>query len=242
MMAEERILNKIKKCLALSKSPNEHEAAAALRQAQKLMAAYGVTPEGLAEFEAKEARAKAASWSKPPMWEYYLADTVASAFGCKQVFAPGGWARDSDGRCQCLRNGSPKRNLGEFRYVGWGPNAELAVYAFNVLQRSIAKAREAHLAERWDLLSRSDKIRAGESFCLAYVHAVKSKLQDLALEPEQSAAVERKFLALYPQREIAKTAEREWDRFAGAAGAAAGQRQSLHRPMNKGEDPLQLKG
>src|SRR5690348_8415840 len=32
-----RAMEKIRKCLALSKSANEHEAAAALRQAQKLM-------------------------------------------------------------------------------------------------------------------------------------------------------------------------------------------------------------
>jgi hypothetical protein len=35
-MDRETALTKIKKCLALAKSSNEHEAAAAMRQAQKL--------------------------------------------------------------------------------------------------------------------------------------------------------------------------------------------------------------
>ena len=42
-MDKERILEKIKKCLALSKSANEHEAAQALKQAQALMREYGIT-------------------------------------------------------------------------------------------------------------------------------------------------------------------------------------------------------
>src|SRR5882724_10574426 len=47
-----RILDKIRKCLALSKSANEHEAAAALRQAQKMMQANGLTEDevGLVEY------------------------------------------------------------------------------------------------------------------------------------------------------------------------------------------------
>jgi hypothetical protein len=42
--ANDAIIRKIEKCLALSKSSNEHEAAAALRQATKLMEAYNITP------------------------------------------------------------------------------------------------------------------------------------------------------------------------------------------------------
>ena len=43
LSAKDTALAKIKKCLALAASPNPHEAAAATRQAQKLMAEYGLT-------------------------------------------------------------------------------------------------------------------------------------------------------------------------------------------------------
>lgn len=46
-MNHENILRKIQKCLALSKSANEHEASVALRQAQKLMELHNVSEEGL---------------------------------------------------------------------------------------------------------------------------------------------------------------------------------------------------
>ena len=41
-MDKETALTKIKKCLALSKSVNEHEAAIALKQAQRLMQEYSL--------------------------------------------------------------------------------------------------------------------------------------------------------------------------------------------------------
>ena len=41
-MTRDEALDKIKKCLALAASPEAHEAAAALRQAQKLMAQFGL--------------------------------------------------------------------------------------------------------------------------------------------------------------------------------------------------------
>lgn len=41
-MNKEKVLDKIKKCLALSQSANEHEAAQALKQAQALMEKYEV--------------------------------------------------------------------------------------------------------------------------------------------------------------------------------------------------------
>lgn len=43
-MNDQRILERIKKCLALSQSSEPHEAAAALRQAQKLMEMHGGQP------------------------------------------------------------------------------------------------------------------------------------------------------------------------------------------------------
>lgn len=41
-MDKQAVLEKIKKCLALSKSANEHEAAQAMKQAQALMKKYEV--------------------------------------------------------------------------------------------------------------------------------------------------------------------------------------------------------
>lgn len=50
-MEDNKILDKIKKLLALSKSPNEHEAQAAMLKAQELMAKYGMSVEESVETE-----------------------------------------------------------------------------------------------------------------------------------------------------------------------------------------------
>ena len=55
----EKILDKIKKCLALASSANEHEAAAALRQAQKLMAQFGLTETDVTLADVGEVRQQA---------------------------------------------------------------------------------------------------------------------------------------------------------------------------------------
>ena len=46
-MDQEKIIDKIKKCLALAKSDNPHEAATALRQAQKLMEQHNLTEQDI---------------------------------------------------------------------------------------------------------------------------------------------------------------------------------------------------
>lgn len=50
-MEDNKVLDKIKKLLALAKSPNEHEAQAAMLKAQELMAKYGMTVEESVETE-----------------------------------------------------------------------------------------------------------------------------------------------------------------------------------------------
>lgn len=54
MTDKEKILEKLKKLLALSKSDNPHEAALALQRAQKLMLAYNITQADLALSDIRE--------------------------------------------------------------------------------------------------------------------------------------------------------------------------------------------
>ena len=77
---------RIKKCLALGKSSNPHEAAAAMRQAQKLMAMAGVTAEDVALAGITEAKLGLPSKTLP-RWHHVLIATVASGFGCECMMA-----------------------------------------------------------------------------------------------------------------------------------------------------------
>ena len=86
----ERIMAKIRKCLALSKSDNEHEAAAALRQAKALMEKHKLEMSDIEQSKTQvyiDENGKPSS--RPPLWLNSLHSVVAAAFGCS-AFSLGG--------------------------------------------------------------------------------------------------------------------------------------------------------
>jgi len=64
MSKQNKIIHKIRKCLALSKSANEHESAIALRQAQKLMLEHGISDNEIQAHEANERNIRASASKK----------------------------------------------------------------------------------------------------------------------------------------------------------------------------------
>ena len=78
-MDKEKVLDKIKKCLALGESANEHEAAQAIRQAQILMKKYGVSEIDV-ELSAVTEKGVACA-SSLPTWHQVLIAQCAKAFG-----------------------------------------------------------------------------------------------------------------------------------------------------------------
>lgn len=91
---EERIIEKIRKCLALANNnPSEEEAKAAALQAQKLLAKYNISMADVTELEQEvEEIVEVATWFKDIVkgvaraWKYDLADIVARNFRCKHFF------------------------------------------------------------------------------------------------------------------------------------------------------------
>ena len=162
----ESIIRKIEKCLALSKSSNEHEAAAALRQATKLMEAYNVTPEALAGAKIGECEAATDAWSRPPMWEMHLLNTIRAAFGCEVIMR--------------LGNSQVKR-LTKVVYIGVKHQAQLAAYAHAVLRRQVDKARTKYTADLGPYYNRGEKIAKGEAFCVGYIANIKKQVSTLAV-------------------------------------------------------------
>ena len=81
-MDKKTALAKIKKCLALAKSANEHEAAQALKQAQALMREFEVTEQDVEWSQVNEASQPYNS--RCVMWQVGLVNMCAKAFGCSQ--------------------------------------------------------------------------------------------------------------------------------------------------------------
>lgn len=178
---EKNILDKIKKCLALSASSNEHEAEAALRQAKKLMEAHGITERDVQASQADERRAGAGAKSRPANWEAALASRIADAFGCRLIFSDGVWSQP-----------------GEWVFIGCGAAPEVAHYAFTVLHRQARRARNEHIKTRLKRCKKANKTRRADLFSYGWVRAVAGKISVFAGNEQQTAAIDAYVAKRYP--------------------------------------------
>lgn len=190
----DRVIRKIKHCLALSTSSNENEAATALRQAQKLMEKYRLSEldvqlsdVGMTESEKEKAKASR------PTWERDLSSMVAVAFGCKSYTQ----------RQACMRR---LLMVEVVVFVGVSPAHEIAKYAFDTLLTKLVHARKQFMADiRAGRVARgrySTETR-GNHFAHAWVAAVSQKLDALVPETDDLTASDSKALVLSQSREHA---------------------------------------
>lgn len=219
----EKAIEKIRKCLALAKSSNPHEAAAALRQAQALMREHGVTEEGVRLAEVKEAVGDARMQTLT-QWETMLISDIADAFGCR-VFTG-----------KRLAGWHTRRELRTFTFVGVGASAELAQYAYDVLSRQCARDRQAHIAKQPARCKAITKTARGDAFARYWVLGVRSQLQAYAGTAEQTALLDDYMADKYPHL-VKKTAtRREVGRNVRADSAAEGYQAGRQARLDRGLD------
>ncbi|MDC8804239.1 DUF2786 domain-containing protein [Halomonas pacifica] len=170
-----KFLDKIKKCLALAKSSNANEAAAAMRQAQKLMERHGISSEALAISDVESHKARAGAGKTPPTHIVMLANMVAQAFGAELVY-------------RSLRHGDRWTGLVEF--YGLNGAGEVAGYAYEVLGRQLNRDRNAYLATLNKRLKRATKVRRGDLYAQAWVDAVARQVVPHQRSEAENATIE----------------------------------------------------
>jgi hypothetical protein len=171
-----KIIEKIRKCLALSTSANEHEAASALRQAQKLMERYGITDADVIASSVDEREARAGAYARPAVWESALVSICARTFGCRSLLAR-------------------KGRVGYWRFIGVGSAPEVCQYAFEVLARQIRKKRSEFIKSL--KCKRTTKVRRADIFCGAFVVALQKTVKEFSGR-EDAAAIEAFIGKNYP--------------------------------------------
>lgn len=216
MSDRDAIIAKIKKCLALAKSSNEHEAAIALRQAQHLMTQHGITDLDIEHADIQEEAAQAGASSKPAQWECGLARRVASAFGC-DVFLAIDWP------------------VGRWVFVGPAPTGEIARYAFEVLYRQVKKQRANYIKTALKRCT-TTRTRRADLFCEGWVAAATALIERFAGNDEQQARV-----AAYLEHKHSLTTFQGRDRNAGRAltertygDLVTGREAGLEAQLNRG--------
>ena len=156
-----KILSRIRKCLALAESSNPNEAAAALRQAQKMMAQHNINTADVDMSAVSEAQVTAGrSAHVPPAWLAALAQTVEKAFGVKMLYM------------------TQRHRASKFCFFGLGASAQVAGYAFTVLRRQCEAARAAYFAS---IMARhSARIARADMYATGWVAAVEEKVMAFA--------------------------------------------------------------
>lgn len=217
MNDKEKILNKIKKCMALGESANEHEAASAMRQARKLMEKHGLTEShvGLAEFGEKGVNI---GCQRFPYWASSLASVVGTAFQCSTYSS---W-RSID-------------------YVGRKENTVVAAYCLEILMRQIRKARQDFVKSlpSYGRTFASLKREKADAFCEGWVAAVADKVRDFASPlTEKEKSQHREYLTEVKECKVSKAKERRPAAESGSAnllaasmGYQAGEDVQLHHGM-----------
>lgn len=160
-----KVLEKIKKCLALSKSSNEHEAAAALRQAQALMRQHRIEMSDVEMSDIAESTIAASVKRAPPIWENNLMFDIANAFGCDVIF------------------GTHIIGRADWVFIGGASEVEVAKYAADVLTRQVRSARRKYIDERLSRCKTKTKIARADAFCLGWVHAACALLEKYERHP-----------------------------------------------------------
>lgn len=229
----DKVIRKIQKCLALSKSSNAGEAAAALRQAQKMMELYNVTAEGLVMSELDVTRANSTACTKPPQWELAMAHLVSQAFRCRLLWLTGVFDN--------IRNRDIAK--GRWEFVGLKHEAQIAAYSMDVLRRQLLKAREAYL-KTWvadNYGSRlKDKLAASTAFSEGFVSNIARQVHSIAPHDDSTKdAIEKRVAGLIGgNKKQMKTTAREGGSYSDYhAGKKAGESATLHRPMGPASSP-----
>jgi hypothetical protein len=234
--ALERVIRKIKHCLALSQSSNETEAATALRQAQALMRKYQLTETEVKLSDVGEVESSQARATRRPSWDRDLGAVVADVFNCKALGLTH-WCAVS------------QRSVERAVFVGVAPAQHIALYAYEALLAKLTIARKEYVGcvRRGANRSPYAPETAGNHFAIAWVSQVHGKLKRLLPQGEEDAQIqhasngrdlvakEAESAALIEQylssQEIGKPRQRpeiELDLDAQIAGMLAGRNVELH--------------
>jgi hypothetical protein len=151
------LLARIRKCLALGKSANENEAAAAIGKARALMDAHGITDEDVSLSEISEEKVKGNCAQRAPLWETALSMTVEHALGVRALIGLDG----------------------ERIYIGAGAAPMVATYAFGVLFRKLKAARTEYTRVKLKRCNLARKRQRADVFCEAWAGAVYSQVKRL---------------------------------------------------------------
>lgn len=210
----ERALDRINKCMRLSKSDNPNEAAAALRQAQKLMQVYSVEESELHGIEVRSVLVLTPEPPKTrfPMYLSALVSLVCRAFDAQAYFEVG------------LVNGKARQGV---RYFVAGGRSQLVEYAHQVIWRQLTQAWSNYRKMR----TMDSQVGERSSFWMGWIAAVESKVMLFGATDKEKEVVRTTMERAAPNLARAKQQNIAMDSSSTRAGFQAAGDFSINTPM-----------
>ncbi|EHU1483056.1 DUF2786 domain-containing protein [Acinetobacter baumannii] len=235
-MNKKEIIEKIKKCLALSKSANQHEAATALRQAQALMEKYNIDADDAALLGIVSAEILGSGSQKPPVFESMLAQSIAKLMDCKVFLS-----------YQINKTSSTSKVVAVWHFAGFDPAPEIASYAFNVLYRQLKKARTTFINTSLKRVQiRANKVKRADMFCEGWVVEASEQARRIKPNTEKIKQIEAhikkttELTTFKPKNRNEKTRDSSRSRNDYWSGRQAGKDAQINHGMNAGQQVEKL--
>jgi len=200
-MGKEKLIDKIKKLMALGESPNPHEAELAMEKAAKLMAAHNISvidveaSDGTIEEHIHEVNVDGAGGSVD-RWEGTMALMLCEIFDCEAVgHKYPKWQKDEFGKKDAIS------------FIGHDDDLALVVHFFIYLRRWIGRKAEVNYRLKRDQ----------EAYALGCIDTIKNRMKavyvkmqeyipadTMALMVVKKGAVSTKAKELYPNARVSK--------------------------------------
>lgn len=228
----DKIIRRIKKCLALAKSSNANESATALRQAQALMEKYNINQTDVDLSEVSKESRKAGEFETPPLYITKLARMIGDAFAVEPLYFSEYVYRS--GRFVTVKS---------IEFIGTGIHPKIAAYSFEVLLRQLKKDRNEFIKTQ-RRFKPANRTRRADAFCEAWIDAVWEKVQNLAVSEKQSALIQQYKENNYKNLGAAKSRTNSYhqkDSGAQESGYLAGKNAYLNHGVDSNSKPRLLK-
>ncbi len=208
-MVDPKMLARLRKLFALAQSSNPNEAALALNRAQALMEEMGLDdPSLVIEIDEQTAAFILSKAKRLPRYEALLRQMICDAMGVEAV-------RDY---------------AGAIRFYGSNDRTQVAVYAYTVLARQLARERRKFLAKQSARIKLKTRRGLADSFAEHWVWEATRLLKKMEIPDRERALVKAWEERMYPNMVASKVSApgkvRGADE-AALAGAMAGRRARL---------------
>lgn len=228
-MSNKRILDKIKKLMAMVERGNEHESANAMKKIQALMEEHKLSSDELELSGIDSSTVTCANNSNTqPAWSHALVSLITHVFGVKAIFT------------NAMTNDF--KQVWKVMFIGPADRVEISGYVYTVLARQLKAARRDFILTLNKRIKTKTKTARADLFCEGWCSGVRHKVKALLPSAKELELIERFKQKRFQNLEGAKAREAkvtQRDHGAYSCGLQASENVELNAGV-RGQEQMKL--